>query len=212
MERTLPIHASGLLACVGLLAALFGPGLRAAAQEAHSPARRAVGVGFDLSVGVPTGALGGPAVGLDVAVQAGGPVVFYAGAASNGPAAAVRGEVQLNLLTPFGGDAWTPFVRGGVTHLRYTRLADRLVDTVAPGLAGDLQELGTGLRLRGVSMELVTVSAGIDFLARRGLHFQLAVGRAMQVGASRGGDDREALVLSGYQAWTFELRVGALFW
>lgn len=203
------LRRGALVACAAAL--LAGPGSARAADD-DRPVRRAFAVGFDIRLGAPVGALGGVALGLDLVVQPVGPLVLHLGADTNGATVSAHAELQVNLLTFFTADPWTPFVRGGYTHHRFTALSDRLVDTFAPDARDDLQQVGTDLRLEGVYLHLATVEAGVDWLSEGGFHFQLAVGRVFLLEESGGGDDEETVVFTDYQAWTFEMSIGWVFW
>lgn len=198
-------------ACLALALSLsFAPGVARADED--RPVRRAFAAGFDLRLGAPVGVLGGAAVGLDLVLQPVGPLVLHVGADTNVATVSVHAELQVNLLTFFTADTWTPFVRGGYTHHRFTRVADDLMDTFAPDARDQIQQLGTDLRFQGVFLHLATVEAGIDCLTEGGFHFQLAVGRVFLLEESGGGNDEETVVFTDYQAWTFEMSIGWVFW
>jgi len=182
-------------------------------REGSDHARTAGGVGFDIRFGLPNGLLSAPAsLGADLTWNPVAPLVTSVGVDSNVVTWSVHAEAQLNLLSFFDPEAsLSPFVRGGFSYARFTRFSDDLIDRFAPSLREDLQDAGTDLRFAGVGMKLATVSAGLDYLSPDGFHFQLAVGRAVLLGESRGRDDEESVVLTEYASWTFQLMFGAVF-
>ncbi|HJK97446.1 MAG TPA: hypothetical protein RMF84_09505 [Polyangiaceae bacterium LLY-WYZ-14_1] len=189
------------------------PVVEAPIPEPPRHARTAHALGFDIRFGLPHGLLSAPvALGIDLSWQPIAPLVVSLGGGTSGLTWDVHAEAQLNVLSIFDPSAsLTPFVRGGVSHARFTAYADRLIDTFFPGLREDLQDAGTDLRFAGVQMNFATVSTGLDYVSPDGFHFQLAVGRAVLLGESRGADDEESVVLTEYASWTFQMLFGAFF-
>jgi hypothetical protein len=163
-------------------------------------------------MGLQNGLLGVPVgLGIDLVVAPIPPVMVYAGVDSNSLLVSGHLEAQFNPLLLFWRSAWTPFIRGGYARVAFTGLADEIRDAAAPNLDDDLEAVGTGIRLAGTQMNLLSIGGGLDFLSREGFHFQIYGGRSSSVGESSGRTDEEGVVITSYQTWTGNVALGWLF-
>ncbi|MEK7692143.1 MAG: hypothetical protein AAB425_14100, partial [Bdellovibrionota bacterium] len=95
-------------------------------------------------------------------------------------------------------------------HIRFTSLADNLIDELAPDVRTTLADEGISFNFQDIHFNNVALMAGLDFVGKKGFHFQITGGKLFQVDryTQEVMDDGTTFYFENWQTWAGYIKFG----
>lgn len=135
------------------------------------------------------------------------PVALGGSVDTTGLTYSVSADATVEVLIEKIESRFVPVVNVGFHHIRFTGYSNDAIVKFNPYL----QRNGIEVDMRGISMNGLSVQAGVDFVGFSGFHFTFLGGKMWQLGESQGGEPEKGVTLRGWQSYTLQFNIGYRF-